>query len=216
MAAGSRPSFIDAEYADDGGATADVSTTYVVPAETSRRQYRGRASSPLPLYVRDLTAEDFAIDAGQPASPRDRIKVIRERHHAAAQMVAAGDQLVTVSRVTGLSVATIRLYVNDPAFKELVAGYRATLAEKFDALGEQMAGLMGDSMEALRDRIRSNPTELAAKDLLQITAEMADRLGRGPTSKSVSVNVNTNVDTQEQLRARIAAERKGRVKVEGA
>ena len=50
--------------------------------------------------------------------------LIRERHHSAARLFAAGHSVSAVAHLLGASEAQLTRQVTDPAFRDLVSRYR--------------------------------------------------------------------------------------------
>jgi hypothetical protein len=50
---------------------------------------------------------------------------IRERHHSAARLFAAGHSASDVARLMGASESQLTRQASDPAFRQLVSRYRA-------------------------------------------------------------------------------------------
>ena len=82
----------------------------------------------------------------------------------------------------------ISILQKDPMFQELVAGYRARAAEKFDNVVERMAALAMDSLDELQRRIDETPEALETETLLKIATSNLDRTGHAPVAKSQVVH----------------------------
>lgn len=159
--------------------------------------------------LRELTAEDARVanEETRDAHTISPLKRINERHHAAARALASGMTVIEVSLATDLERSYISwLQNNDPAFKALVASYRADVERVFKDMHAEMAGLGVDAVSALRRRLEANEEEFKVGQLLELVRTTADRTGYGPSSKK-EVNVNLGLAERLDLARKRVAER---------
>lgn len=150
--------------------------------------------------VRPLTEGDARRSATTgPAPPPIRsAKSMRQSHHRAAQMFAAGSSPATISRLTAYSISHIYALKDDPAFQELVAYYETESSgdrADFEAL---TSDLSTDLMAELRQRLDEEPERISTTTLLDAIKTVSDRAGRAPVSRSV--NANFNIGIGEKMR----------------
>src|SRR5438046_2040789 len=82
---------------------------------------KGRpAKTPEVIGVRPLTQADLALPRGKAPA----VKRFRDSHHRVARLVAMGLRPGAVSIASGYSRVRISILLSDPAFQELVVGYR--------------------------------------------------------------------------------------------
>ena len=150
--------------------------------------------------VRELSAHEAGF--AQPGS-KSALKRISERHHALARSLAAGLTNTECSIVTGYAPGTITLLKRDPAFIELIHGYRQLKADVVRDLGQRLVGVATDALDVIRDRLEEKPEDFSNGQLMELTKLGADRTGFGPT-ETQTVNVNTNLAVRlEAARKRV-------------
>lgn len=178
--------------------------------------HRGRiATDPTILAIRPLTRDDLACLRDK--RPTQGIcKVFRDNHHRVARLCAAGLPPSEVAARSGLTTTRVSQLRGDPAFEELVTGYREKVTEAFvesaEAFYEVATSNMLKAEVMLSDKIDAaidSGEHLPTKDLLAISRDAADRFGF-PKQK-VSQNTNLNVDFATMLEK--AAARSGRSNV---
>ena len=165
---------------------------------------------PLILEVeRELTASDLlslAYDGAVRVAP-PALQQIRAVHHAAARYCAQGlsneDVGLRVGR-TAQRIGDLRL---DPAFKNLVATYAASVEDKALEDGERLRGKLVDAAEAAIDEIAArmeNPAQLSripVGELRQIATMGLDRTVAPPKTavpaSSVPANITFNIGTKD-------------------
>lgn len=151
--------------------------------------------------VRPLTEGDArrSCTTGPAQVPTKPIKSMRQSHHRAAKMVAAGSSNETVARFTAYSPGHISALRSDPAFQELVAFYSTEGSEFEQASFEELtADLSTDLMAELRQRLDEEPERIGTTTLLDAIKTVSDRAGRAPVSRTV--NANFNIGIGERMR----------------
>lgn len=126
-----------------------------------------------------------------------RLKRLRDRHHVLARMLVSGMPRKDISERLGYSTTYISQIQQDPAFVELMAGYRHQLDEAFVAGHDAYYELLRQNQMAaewlVHDRLEDaieNDEPIPLKDLLSISRDAADRTGYGRKSMQVNVNVD--------------------------
>ena len=161
------------------------------------RLQRGRkaiGADPEVVSVRPLSRADLAVLA-QPR-PRNSIQTLRDTHHRLARAVAGGLNDDACAEVTGYSIGRIFTLRQDPAFKELVAHYRAILTAEWasqDSVIEYMRTNALKAQAMISDKLDKAFEEnefLPTRDLLGIAELGLDRTGYGKVNKNVNVNVD--------------------------
>jgi hypothetical protein len=151
--------------------------------------------------VRPLTEGDArrSCATGAALVPQKTIKSMRQSHHRAAQMIAAGASNGAVSRFTAYTPGHISDLRSDPAFQELVAYYQTEGSVFEQASFEELtADLSTDLMAELRQRLDEEPERIGTTTLLDAIKTVSDRAGRAPVSRSV--NANFNIGIGERMR----------------
>lgn len=174
----------------------------------------GRAAKPVDaVEVRELGEADIALletERGVKAPP---LKRLGERHHALARCLASGMSPANAAISCGYAPSRVSILQADPAFRDLLAFYRADVNDKYLDMHGVLAGLSIDAAMELRERLEE---DMAAEDkkmsvtaLIELTKLGADRTGFGPQSSQL----NVNVDLADRLQA--ARERVANRKIEG-
>lgn len=179
-----------------------------LPLDIVRTTGRAKAPPPEAEFLRELGDADFALLAQEKGSTTPPLKRLRDRHHTAARLLAAGTSEANVAAITGYDISRISILKNDPAFAELLVFYRTEVNAQYAGLHEQLAGMSLDAAIILRERMESeDPADkLTTTQLLEIMRTGADRTGHGPATTSTQVNVNINLaDRLAAARERIAA-----------
>lgn len=124
------------------------------------------------------------------------LKSIRNSHHRLAQMLAGGMSRHDASRICNITPERISQLQGDPAFAELMAHYRANVAEEFTDFVSAAAACSMDMLGRLQQILDEEPDRLTPDILLKGIALLADRSGNGPTNKNLNVNINADVATR--------------------
>lgn len=178
--------------------------------------HRGKlAKNPTILAVRPLTRDDLAC-LKETRPTQNVVKAFREFHHRIARHVAMGLRSHEVCAQCGISRSRYLQLKGDPAFQNLVAGYREKVDVGFaDAASELFTSVAANTINAeylLSERLEKaldGEEDIPIKTLLAISRDGADRVGL-PKQK-VSQNTNVNLDFAAMLEA--AAKRSGRSNV---
>jgi len=168
---------------------------------------RGRAAKPLSVAVaRELEESDLALLGQEKGSVPSPIKRLSERHHGLARNLSLGMDHQQAAAIAGYSQSRISILLNDPAFQELLAFYRAPYEEVTRDTGTMLANLAKDAAEELSVRLEEKPEEFSNGQLMEVVKMGADRTGFGPQSSSTNVNVNVDLAGRLQAaRQRVAA-----------
>lgn len=129
---------------------------------------------------------------GVPAVPK-----LKDHHHRIAFLLALGKKPVEVARELGVSSARLsQLRVVDE-FKDLVESYREQRDTiEFDAFKQVQtirAAIEQMALEVIRDRLEEAPDDFSTRELLELQADAADRLGRSKVSRTESTSVNIDL-----------------------
>lgn len=151
-----------------------------------------------PVFVRELTAEDRELSLNPPASPaQQRLKKIRDTHHALARALASGMGNAEASACTGYSIVRISILLADPAFQDLIAHYQEIVETAYADLYSRMGALSVDIIDELRERFEDGEEDskgemkpLSTTQLHAMLISFADRTGFGPKTTQVNVNVD--------------------------
>ena len=145
--------------------------------------------------VREMREEDLDLLHARPKfeqveGPKATVlKNITERHHAAAQFVAAGFKNWEVAAATGYSAHYISILRSCPAFQDLVARHKDFKVDQFhkDTFGK-LSGMSNLAADILIERMVTTPEKMTTGQLIEITKVGADRTGHGPSSTNVNLN----------------------------
>lgn len=148
-----------------------------------------RASVTL-LGERALTAGDIARLEQPVGAVVEPIKKVSQRHHSLARCIAMGMNYTEAALTTGYGYVRIASLMQDKLFQELIAFYKAEVADVFRANAEQLQGLTNEALTELRERLENSPDKISTRDMIAIAQLAADRSGHGPQSTQTNVNVN--------------------------
>lgn len=144
-------------------------------------------------FVRELTKADVVlVQESRPPPTRPSLLKIRARHHEAAKAVAEGLKQVEVAARTGFSPETLRTLMMDPAFQELVEGYRQIANDAWETNLRRAATVNLDFLSAIEERLHDETAPLSNSELFrgyELTGKMAG-LGQPKPAAAVQVNVN--------------------------
>lgn len=149
--------------------------------------------------LREITPEDIdwlqetPVEAKTPA-----IKQLRHTHHLAARLLAEGRKEIEVAQITGYSISRVSIMLNhDPAFKQLVAYYKANMEMAYVNVHERLAALGIHCLEELQDRVANAPETFGNKELRELMQALMDRsvapvkgasaVGASPTGNRVVI-----------------------------
>jgi hypothetical protein len=158
----------------------------------------GRPSIPPPVEViGEVDQADLELLKVERPEGTQHLKRLSDRHHSVARLLAAGHAPGEVSAITGYDPSRISILQNDPAFKDLLARYRAT--EEFNAvdIAARVRDAAATAVTKLVDRLEEDPN-IDFADLNRSTRDLLDRAGFGPKSTR---DVNITLGLAEQLEA---------------
>jgi hypothetical protein len=118
------------------------------------------------------------------------LRRLRDTHHALARLIAVGSSNIEASALTGYDPGYISVLKADPAFKELVAHYRANLDLAQTDIVARMSGLSASFLAELQQRLEDDPEKLSNNFVLEALKVLLDRTGHAPVSKTINVNVD--------------------------
>jgi hypothetical protein len=161
---------------------------------------RGRAARPVIATLgRELVAADLLHLGAEKGSKAPALKRLSERHHALARTLASGVAPGEAAIICRYDPSRVSILLDDPAFQELLAFYRADVNAKYMGLHEQLGELAIDAAEILGERLRDTPDDISVGQLQDIIKLGADRTGHGP--QATQTNLNINVDLASRLEA---------------
>lgn len=174
---------------------------------------RGKLIADNPLTLgepRPLTREDLSLlKEKRPDKPI--IQRLRDPHHRLARFIAMGHNNAAAAQLGGYSIARVQMFLQDPAFNQLVTEYRNMVNESFkDQVDEYMQLSVGNMVKAERqiaehfDKADEEGELLPLSKLDTISQGRMDRFGYGKKQ----TNLNVNVDFAAQLEK--ARQRSGR------
>lgn len=128
---------------------------------------------------------------------------LRDHHHRIAFLIATGKRTGEVANITGMSIQRISNLRHDEVFNKLVEVYRnKAMTVEWDVYKKSMSTretILSLTLEEMRDRLEECPELFSVRDLLEIQADMADRLGQGKINRSESYSVTRNLDLADSL-----------------
>lgn len=168
---------------------------------------RGRRSMPTEVtYVGEVGESDLALLAGSRGTSPRPIQKLRDRHHLLARCVAEGMENVEASAVTGYEPSRISILKSDPAFKELVEGYRKVKDSAFADFQDRAAAVALEALNLIHEELEDSPEEVSIGQKLEIVKTLADRTGNAPVSRAVNINANVDIgDRLNKANARVRA-----------
>lgn len=147
------------------------------------------------VQCRSLTTADLAL-LREPAPPYNEPKVIRDKHHHIAWLLALGKSQVEIAAELHISPTRVSQHQSSPAFRELIEKKRQEIAEIRREEVRDLARLAAENMvlaeTEIQTRLRGSPSYLATRDLNRIASDRMDRFGfpKHSTSDSRSVNLH--------------------------
>lgn len=157
-------------------------------------------------FDRAMTDEDLAELDKPRASKAPALVRLSTRHHRLARMLAEGFSPGQAAVACSYVISRVSILQADPAFKELVAFYRAKVDEQYLGLHERLAGIAETAADIIQDRLEGeNADELDIEDLRKLVQLGADRTGHGPsTTQNQNITIGFGARL-EAARARRAA-----------
>lgn len=159
----------------------------------------GRNSAPLTAHViRDLDRGDIEglMEEGQ--TQPQRIKKLRERHHALAKALVDGIPEGEAGIICGYTPSRVSILKSDPTFKELMEFYRTSKHDRYIELHDKIARLGEDAVDEITERLEEAPEDISIGQLIELSKMTLDRSGHGPSTTS---NVNVKVGLADKLAA---------------
>lgn len=142
--------------------------------------------------VRELGAADLkGLVRGRSPS----VKQFRDSHHMVARLFAMGMRPGAVAAKIGYSLGRVSTLYNDPAFRELIETYKASVddewKESIDEYFELMSANRTMAARLINDKLsEAEPDDLPLNQLVAIHADAADRTGY--PKRTVALNINTD------------------------
>ena len=162
------------------------------------------------LSVTSLTKDDLM----QLQEPRriNVVKKLKDSHHFFARLFAAGLDIPQVSARTGANQQRLHRLRHSPAFKELVAQYRAMVTENWlESIDDYQEILLGNMIRAelqISDKLgeaEDSGETLPTRELVAISRDAADRMGYGKKQTNVNVNVDFAAQLEKAIRRSASA-----------
>ena len=139
------------------------------------------------------------------------LKRIKERHHAAARMLAQGMSQRMIAEICGYSETYLSTMLNTPSMQDLVAHYRGSHNAAADLIGEQLRAAGMGAVEKLLERLEAD--ELENSELLGLAKLGLDRSGHGPQQKHHHLHESHVIDYAELTRLDREARRASQVDI---
>lgn len=157
--------------------------------------------SPAAARLRDALGLELSSGPvrGDEASAAPSGAVIRYHHHQIARLLAQGRKPADIAIATGYSAGYIsNLKNHDPAFRQLIAHYEATLDAVMASAGEQLRALGEEAIAILKDRLISNPDDFPRSQLMELI-ELAFGKSGGAKAGGIEVGRNTPAPVAVQV-----------------
>lgn len=131
----------------------------------------------------------------------------KDHHYRIACLLGQGKKQAEVALETGYSSARISRLRQIPAFRFLIERYRNKAEyiefQAFRQVKAMMAAIHLEALDLLQDRIMDDPDSITNRELLDVIADMADRLGLSKVSRTESTSLNVDLaDTLAVARRR--------------
>lgn len=159
--------------------------------------------------------EGAVPDDGQPPAPKPvpvdtSPKVLREKHHSVARLVAQGLTQDLVAELSGYTPSYLSTLLGSPSMAELVSFYRAQNGNAAEVIGENLRRVGGIAVAKLEAKLDG---DLDVSELVSIAKLGLDRSGHGPTQKVDHNHQHTVVapDHLEQLNAQARSASRQRI-----
>lgn len=168
---------------------------------------RGRRASGPELIIhviRSLTPEDLPAlqnpdSLGTTPIP---LQTLRASHHNLAQMLAKGVPDNECALITGYTPTRISILKKDPAFAELMAGYREMRENLFVDTLERMRILGLSTLDELQDRLEREPQKWSNRELMEmaelllVKPRIATPMGLGSAAGGSAGSAGVTVNVQ--------------------
>lgn len=152
-------------------------------SEEVQQEYDGLTLCDLDLY----------IEKG-PSATAPQLNGISYRHHRMAQLIALGLPLVKVAEIIDCTVATVSRLCKDQTFRILVDSELEKLQSRDHCLQVKLQEVAEVGLDKLHEMLCDKGTELKPTVLKDITTDMLDRAGHGP-SKHVQVQKSFGIES---------------------
>lgn len=96
-----------------------------------------------------------------------------------------GESTAAISQATGYSMGHLRTLAKDPAFCELLEGWKKQAKKGYDGTMLKIQSAATGAVDEFNRRLEFEPKEISTKDLLQGATIFLDRSGYGATSTVV-------------------------------
>lgn len=179
-----------------------------------------RPSEPCEL-VREISALDVPIllqemrehNWSKQASSAPSIQVLRTSHHQLAQLLAADVEVSEASFITGRSVSSIKVMLDDPAFRELLEYYKGQQEKRDLNVYDRLVTVGVTALDIIQQRIEETPEKFTNNDLMKLLETTMDRSAapakggpRGPTGQGSGLQVQINFVPSKRAEQTIEAE----------
>lgn len=165
---------------------------------------RGKLVQQNPLTLgtpRPLSREDLAL-LKEKRADKPVLQRLRDPHHKLARFLAMGHTNAAAGALAGYSINRVSMFLQDPAFKQLVEEYRKIVTDSFkEQVDEYMALSVSNMVKSERmiaehlDKADEEGELLPLSKLDTISQGRMDRFGYGKKQ----TNLNVNVDFASQL-----------------
>jgi hypothetical protein len=162
--------------------------------------------------VGEVTEAELAdLDLNRPAHEGPpTVQRLRDTHHGLARALAAGNTQVEAGRIAGYTATRVYMLMQDPAFQELVASYRALEDQSYrdarTALHENSCHIATMTARMVLDKLTSDEEagDLPSYgELGRLSQVYGDISGMSATKVTMNTNVNANLgDLLAAARAR--------------
>lgn len=158
------------------------------------------AAGPMGARERGAVAAHSIPVPGARTGPKE----LRTVHQHMARYFALGKAPSEVAVLTGYSVGYVRLLQDDPAFAELVAGFKSGVELEFQENVKLKAQLNRTAMEVVQARLTEEPEKIANKDLISLIKETSETPMGGaglppPTPTQIQVNFFSKTPQAREL-----------------
>lgn len=131
---------------------------------------------------------------------------LQDHHHRAAVLLSTGKTSTEVAEITGMSVSRVATLKADPDFQRLVSAVKGKINQEFDpflAVTKKRELAEFQVWEEIVRRLETHPEKFTVKELLEVQADAADRLGRSKVLRSERLTMNMDLaDSLAEARRR--------------